>query len=96
MWFDFGFGDWYLILEWWTVVEKDSSGWRRVLAVFGEEICDRDGNIDRPKLGAIVFSDVTKRRQLNAITHPLIRREMMKQIFTAFFTGSFKLHNLFV
>ena len=67
-----------------------------MLAVFGEEICDGDGNIDRPKLGAIIFSDVTKRRQLNAITHPLIRREMMKQIFTAVFSGSLKLHNLFV
>ena len=31
-----------------------------------------NGELDRPKLGAIVFNDDAKRAQLNAILHPLI------------------------
>lgn len=36
--------------------------------------------IDRRKLGDIIFRDNIKRRKLNAITHPLISKVMMKQI----------------
>jgi dephospho-CoA kinase len=38
------------------------------------------GEIDRKKLGAIVFSDVHLRKQLNAATHPLVIMEMLKQL----------------
>jgi dephospho-CoA kinase len=33
----------------------------------------RDGRIDRPSLGALVFADADARRRLNAIVHPLVR-----------------------
>lgn len=54
------------------VVEPHSEGLRRVVATFGDEVLRPDGALDRPALGAIVFRDAEKRRQLNAILHPLI------------------------
>jgi dephospho-CoA kinase len=39
---------------------------------FGQEILGADGEIDRRRLGAIVFADPEKRAALNAIVHPRI------------------------
>jgi len=44
----------------------------KVLQTFGSTIQTEDGAIDRRKLGAIVFSDTSARKQLEAITHPAI------------------------
>ena len=47
-------------------------GHAKVLEHFGADILDAAGRIDRSRLGAIVFSDVSKREILNAILHPMI------------------------
>lgn len=39
---------------------------------FGDEILDPSAEIDRRRLGAAVFSDAEKLRELNAIVHPRI------------------------
>jgi len=54
------------------VVMPDSAGLRSVVDTFGDEVIKQDGSLDRQKLGAIVFSDEGKRKQLNSILHPLI------------------------
>ncbi|HZG53924.1 MAG TPA: dephospho-CoA kinase [Pyrinomonadaceae bacterium] len=54
------------------VVAPGSVGLRAVADAFGSETLRPDGTLDRTKLGAIVFSDETKRERLNAILHPLI------------------------
>jgi dephospho-CoA kinase len=41
-----------------------------VIREFGMEILDRDGFIDRPALGAIVFADQEQLKKLNAFVHP--------------------------
>ena len=46
--------------------------WREVVAAFGEGILSEDEQIDRRKLGAIVFSDPAHLRRLNSIVHPRI------------------------
>ena len=46
--------------------------WREVVAAFGEEILHPGGEIDRRKLGAIVFADPAALARLNAIVHPRI------------------------
>lgn len=48
-------------------------------AHFGDGIFAPDGTLDRAALGKLVFSDEEKRRELNAILHPLIRQEMQHQ-----------------
>lgn len=52
------------------VVLPGTETWKKIVDHFGEEILDPDGFIDRPRLGAIVFSDPDKRALLNELTHP--------------------------
>ena len=54
------------------VVEPGTIGWRQIVENFGEAILASDGQIDRAKLGAIVFADEEKRLLLNSIVHPLV------------------------
>lgn len=55
------------------VVAPGTPGLAQVAAVFGEEVLREDGSLDRPALGAIVFADAERRRELEGILHPLIR-----------------------
>ncbi len=47
-----------------------SEAWQAVVAEFGEEILQASGEIDRRKLGAIVFADPERLATLNGIMHP--------------------------
>ena len=50
-----------------------SEGWRRVVGEFGENVVAPSGEVDRSRLGVIVFEDEEALKRLNAIVHPLIR-----------------------
>ena len=52
----------------------NSESWREVVNVFGEEILQPDGQIDRKRLGGIVFSNPEQLDKLNAIMHPRMAR----------------------
>ncbi len=54
------------------VVAPGARGLQLVIEAFGVEVLRADGELDRPKLGAIVFADADRRSQLNSILHPLI------------------------
>ncbi|WP_033317992.1 MULTISPECIES: dephospho-CoA kinase [Streptomyces aurantiacus group] len=54
------------------VVEPGTPGLAAVVDAFGEDILTPDGSLDRPKLGAIVFTDPEKLALLNSIVHPLV------------------------
>ena len=54
------------------VVQKDSRALHDVVSKFGEDILDQNGELDRGKLGSIVFADEAKRSLLNSILHPYI------------------------
>ncbi|WP_284974761.1 dephospho-CoA kinase [Arthrobacter sp. efr-133-TYG-104] len=56
------------------VVERGTPGLERVVEAFGPSILTEDGELDRPKLGAIVFRDPAQREVLNGIIHPLVRQ----------------------
>jgi dephospho-CoA kinase len=47
-------------------------GLAAIVEAFGEGVLTADGDLDRPKLGAIVFHDDDKRRVLNSIVHPQV------------------------
>ncbi|MEV0242217.1 dephospho-CoA kinase [Streptomyces sp. NPDC050674] len=53
-------------------VAPGTPGLASVVEAFGEEILAADGSLDRPRLGAVVFSDAEKLATLNAIVHPLV------------------------
>ena len=54
------------------VVRRGEPAWAAVRKRFGDAILLGDGEIDRPKLGAIVFADAGARRELEAIIHPAV------------------------
>ena len=60
-------------------IEKGSPGFSEVVSAFGEEILT-DGEINRQRLGAIVFKDAAKRKQLEAIVHPRVQEALANKI----------------
>jgi dephospho-CoA kinase len=46
-------------------VQKGTGGWKKIVKAFGEEILLDNGEIDRARLGQLVFSDPSKRQLLN-------------------------------
>ena len=52
---------------------------REILEVFGEQILDEAGKIDRKKLGAIVFREPKKLKNLEQILHPKIKAEILSK-----------------
>lgn len=63
-----------------AVIEPGHPAHEMVVARFGREILDEHGNIDRTKLGRIVFTDPQAREALNAIVHPEVLAEADKRI----------------
>ncbi|OGR86448.1 MAG: dephospho-CoA kinase, partial [Elusimicrobia bacterium RIFCSPLOWO2_01_FULL_60_11] len=48
--------------------------------VFGRQVLYKDGTLDRPALARAVFSDPRKRRALEAIIHPFVKREVRRRV----------------
>ncbi len=60
-----------------VVAELYAPGGRGAAAVrelFGPEVLDDDGAVDRPRVAARIFSDEAARRRLERAIHPLVRQ----------------------
>ena len=55
------------------MIKRGNPAYSPVLQEFGNGILGEDGEIDRKKLGAIVFADKTRLAALSAIVHPIVR-----------------------
>jgi dephospho-CoA kinase len=53
-------------------VRQGTPGWAAVCERFGPSVLRHDGEIDRARLGALVFADEDARRDLEAIIHPKV------------------------
>lgn len=53
-------------------IARDAPGYQPVVNLFGKWILGRDGEIDRAKLGGLVFRDPQALGQLEDIIHPLV------------------------
>ncbi len=62
------------------VVEPGEPAHDDIVAEFGRGILQRDGTLDRQKLGVIVFAVPEKRKRLEAITHPRIRERLARRL----------------
>lgn len=62
-----------------VVVEPGRETLQQIAAQFGDDVILEDGHMDRKKVGDMIFHDPTKRKQLNEIIHPAIRKEMLQQ-----------------
>ena len=60
--------------------KPDNDLHKKVVECFGEEILNEFGEIDRQKLGKIVFYDEQKLNKLNGIVHSFVVHELIKGV----------------
>lgn len=74
----------YLINKGYNIVDADKIGHnilleeevkKEILNIFSADVFE-NGEIDRKKLGEVVFQNNEKLKQLNAITHPIIKKQI--------------------
>ncbi|XP_010473123.1 PREDICTED: dephospho-CoA kinase [Camelina sativa] len=70
------------------VLKKGSGGWKKVVAAFGDEILLPSREVDRPKLGQIVFSSDSKRQLLNKLMAPYISTGIFLEILRQWASGA--------
>ncbi|KEP46762.1 dephospho-CoA kinase [Rhizoctonia solani 123E] len=70
------------------VVEPGTPGHAAICTTFGAGILKAGSqDIDRKKLGEVVFNDEYKRKQLNAIVHPAVRKAMFWSVIRCWLRG---------
>ncbi len=62
------------------LVEPGSKVLLKVASLFGDQVIQQDGSLDRAQVRDLIFHDEVKRSQLEALLHPLIREAMQRQI----------------
>lgn len=63
-----------------SVVDKGKPAWKKIVDHFGDSVLDKNGSINRKKLGEIVFNDKKKLNELMNFTHPEILSELNQNI----------------
>ncbi len=69
------------------IVVPNSSGLKAVIEEFGDDYLLSDGNLDRKRLGDLVFNNPESMAKLNAIMAPLLEEESNRQIRFAQYQG---------
>ena len=62
------------------IVQPGEAGWEKIRQVFGPAYFLPDGQLARSKLAQLIFQDSQARAELEQITHPLIKGEILTQI----------------
>ena len=60
-------------------IERGSEGFDQLIATFGDSIL-HNGLVDRPALGELVFRDAEAKKKLEAIIHPIVRKEFEEAV----------------
>lgn len=69
-------------------VQQGEPAYEQIVETFGSEIVLLDDEINREKLGSIIFHDEQKRQLLNIIVHPEVRRRLNEQKEAAINNGA--------
>nr|XP_022309556.1 dephospho-CoA kinase domain-containing protein-like [Crassostrea virginica] len=69
------------------VVLPGTLGWRKIRQHFGSDVFQGNGELNREKLGQVIFNDANKRKILNSITHPEIYKAIAWKVIKNFFLG---------
>ncbi len=62
------------------VYQPGTPVWEQVVRAFGRQVLGKDDQIDRRKLGQVVFSEPGALDRLDAITHPPMRQAMIEKL----------------
>ena len=63
------------------VASKGSDGLAEIVRSFGPDVLDSNGELDRRKLGTLIFNDPDRRRELEGILHPRVR-DQSQELFS--------------
>jgi dephospho-CoA kinase len=69
------------------VVAPGTRALAQIERAFGPEVIRATGELDRARLGEIVFKDARARARLNAIVHPAVRRAMFRAVVRHWWAG---------
>jgi len=70
-----------------VVVMKGSWGWRRLRAAFGDEVFQKNGCLDRDKMGKMIFGDAVLRGKLNTALGLPIAAEIVRRMLLHWLAG---------
>lgn len=62
------------------VMEPGTECYEQIVALLGSSILDETGHIKREKMVQIIYGDDEKRRQVNEIVHPSVKKEIKERI----------------
>lgn len=62
------------------IAKRGQAGWSGIVEAFGEGVLLPNGELDRMKVGEMIFRDAKKRAMLDAIMHPIILERINTQI----------------
>ena len=63
-----------------AVAERGEVGWQKIVETFGEGVLQENGELDRGKVGEMIFRDASKRAELDRIMHPIILERMEAEV----------------
>ncbi len=63
-----------------AVAERGEVGWQKIVEAFGKDVLQENGQLDRGKIGEMIFRDSAKRAELDSIMHPIILERMEAEI----------------
>ncbi len=64
------------------VVRSGSPGLSEIRRIFGDDVLDDEGELDREAMARLVFHDPSKRKLLESIIHPRVAEEQNKRLKT--------------
>lgn len=62
------------------ILKKNYITYAKIVKFFGNEILDKNKDINRKKLGDLVFDNEKKLEKLNSLTHPIIIKSIKNEI----------------
>ena len=62
------------------VMEPGTECYEQIVTLLGSSILDETGHIKREKMARIIYGDDEKRRQVNEIVHPSVKKEIKERI----------------
>lgn len=63
-----------------AAVAPGTAGLQALTEKFGQQILEEDGQLDREKLGTIVFTDPASRKFVESVIHPVVRTMWLEKL----------------
>lgn len=62
------------------ILVPQSTVWGKTIRMFGKDFVQKDLHIDRKSLGNLIFKDISKRKKLEQIVHPAVKKNIKEKL----------------